>query len=62
MTELKLILTCALLVGCSGMTREEVIAADKQCREAGLVTETVENMWNYNIWKINCLPKQRVVK
>ena len=50
-----LAVTALLLMGCSEMTREQIIAARKQCLDAGMRPAMVGNAWTYGIFKVNCI-------
>jgi hypothetical protein len=60
----KLLFTVCLifgLVGCAdrgNMTREETIAAVKQCEDAGMRAQIVSNGWTMDTVKVNCRLKR----
>lgn len=42
------------LAGCSGMSRQEVIAAVKECKDAGMAPEIIMNGWTYKTVDVIC--------
>jgi hypothetical protein len=54
-----LILAILALVGCSGLTNDQIIAETRKCREAGMGVAVVMNLFTYETEKIICTPNAR---
>lgn len=49
----------AFLIGCSGLTNDQIIAETRKCREAGMGVATVTNLFTYETEKVICVPNPK---
>ncbi len=51
-----ILILCLLLASCGGMSRQEVIAATKECRDAGMKEQLIINAFDYSTQRVECYP------